>query len=195
MATLRLCSIPDCGKPHHSYGYCCMHATRLSRHGDPLTLCRVPNGEAERYFRETVLRFGGDECLTWPFTRNNAGYAHMSVGGRGALVSRRVCEAVNGCPPTPSHQAAHSCGKGHEGCVNPQHLSWKTQPENFADKLRHGTDNRGERHPMARLSADDVREIRLLIDKMPQTQIASKFGVSQAAISGIRRREKWGWLE
>jgi hypothetical protein len=52
---------------------------------------------------------------------------------------RLMCQLAHGDPPTPDHIAAHSCGRGHEGCVNPNHLSWKTYSENELDKRVHGT--------------------------------------------------------
>lgn len=33
-----------------------------------------------------------------------------------------MCELVYGKPPMPKHQAAHNCGKGNLGCINPKHL-------------------------------------------------------------------------
>jgi hypothetical protein len=32
----KICSIPDCGKPARSRGWCKMHHNRWLRHGDPL---------------------------------------------------------------------------------------------------------------------------------------------------------------
>lgn len=36
MAITRICSIPDCGKPHKGRGFCGTHLLRLRTHGDPL---------------------------------------------------------------------------------------------------------------------------------------------------------------
>lgn len=33
--TKRICSIPGCGKPYDSNGYCGMHSQRVRRYGDP----------------------------------------------------------------------------------------------------------------------------------------------------------------
>jgi len=41
MAAKRICSIPDCGKPHKGYGYCRNHLDRIKRNGHP-NLLRVP---------------------------------------------------------------------------------------------------------------------------------------------------------
>lgn len=34
---MRVCDIEDCGRKHHSHGYCDKHARRLRRHGDAET--------------------------------------------------------------------------------------------------------------------------------------------------------------
>lgn len=36
MANPRVCSVPDCGKPHNGLTYCLKHRLRFKRHGDPL---------------------------------------------------------------------------------------------------------------------------------------------------------------
>jgi hypothetical protein len=115
--------------------------------------------------------------------------------GRISRVSRIVCEKFNGPPPTSKHEAAHSCGKGHEGCVSGRHLRWDTPKGNQADRLKHGTHNRGERQPRAKLTEHDVRWIRSVIGTRPQREIAQMFGVHPCVISEIKIGRKWAWLE
>lgn len=146
MAIPRLCSIPNCGKPVYGHGWCCGHNRRWRLYGSPLGGRTTP-GELLRYYTETVLPHADKtNCLAWPFGRSTKGYGKIWIDGRSFIVSRLACEAINGPPPTPEHEAAHNCGKGHEGCVNPLHVRWATRTENFADKLIHGTSNRGARH-------------------------------------------------
>lgn len=46
-------------------------------------------------------------------------------------VARLVLEWKAGPPPTPLHEAGHTCPHGeHELCVNPAHLTWMTREEN-----------------------------------------------------------------
>lgn len=143
-------------------------------------------GEARAYVR-VATNHVGKECLIWPFARSADGYARSSRGP----VSREVCEAVNGPAPTPEHQAAHTCGNGHAGCVSGAHLRWKTRAENEADKLAHGTSSRGEGNGFAILSAAQVAEIRSLKGTAPQHVIAKRFGVHQSQISRIVAGERW----
>lgn len=155
-----------------------------------MTSCAIGTAQA---WLETHKDFSGDECLIWPFKRDRDGYAHTKHDGRDVRVPRLVCTDRHGPPPTPEHQAAHSCGKGHLGCVNGSHLGWKTASENQADRLIHGTHNRGERHNMAKLTEADVLAIRAT-SGVPQTKLAEQYGVSSTAISDIIRRKKWAWL-
>ena len=138
------------------------------------------------------MTYEGNECLPWPFAHNGEGYGLLAHEGKMCLVSRLVCEERHCPPPTPKHEAAHSCGKGEHGCTTQAHLSWKTHRENEADKLLHGTSNRGERNGLAKLDADAVLAIRA--DKRPQRLIAADFGISQTLVSQIVRSEGWRHL-
>lgn len=187
------CSVEGCGRPVKCKSLCCGHYERQRRLGSPTAGQRAFRGEALRFFREVILRFKGDDCLTWPYGKPD-GRARMAYEGRDVLVSRIACEKVNGLPPTPKHQAAHLCGNGHLGCVNPRHLSWKTHTENMADKLIHGTHNRGERHGMAKLKTEDVLAIRSLRYSASQDEIARKFGVCPQYVGTIQRGKAWQHL-
>jgi hypothetical protein len=140
-----------------------------------------------------VLSYDGDECLIWPYGKTR-GYARIRHAGREGLVSRLICEREYGPPPTASHEAAHSCGRGKLGCVAKRHLRWATRTENEADKLMHGTHNRGERQGGAKLTRDGVIAIRALASRAQQKDIAAKFGISEAQVSRIVNGETWRWL-
>jgi hypothetical protein len=77
--------------------------------------------------------------------------------------------------------------------VNPNHLRWATARENGADAVKHGTTLKGERHHHAKLTADEVREIRKLDDGTwpPRYKIAALFEVSAATIFEIATRRTW----
>lgn len=189
---VRLCSIDGCQKASRNVGWCHMHYTRWRRHGDPLFLKRAENGAADRYIQTTVLTYEGDECLVWPFNRNPAGYATVArnYGGTG-FVQRIVCEAIHGPAPTAEHQAAHSCGKGTDGCVTKRHLSWKTPLDNTHDKYGHGTIYVGERSHRAKLTTNEVLEIRRLVSAVSQRALSRRFGVSPQTIWCVVHRESW----
>ena len=144
MAAKSICSIDGCDKPRESRGWCANHNRRWVKYGDPLG-GRPSPGEGPRFYQDVVLPYADkDSCLAWPFGRTSKGYGKIWVDGKTHLVSRLACAHAHGEAPTLTHEAAHSCGKGHEGCVNPHHLRWATRTENFADKIIHGT-NTGAR--------------------------------------------------
>lgn len=192
MAVSRLCSIPDCNKPSIGHGYCNSHYLRWYRHGDPLA-GRAFNGEPAKWIDEHT-GFDGDDCLIWPFSRTSHGYGQINLKGSHIGAHRLMCIRVNGPAPTEKHEAAHSCGKGHLGCVHPKHLRWATSAENSADLYTHGTVNRGERNGTAVLTAEDVIQIRNLHPTLSQRKIAGMFGVSRRAVEDILSRKTWGWL-
>lgn len=187
------CSVLNCSKPHYRKGYCCAHYSRLVKHGDPLG-GRTPDGEPLRFVNNVAMTHTGGNCLTWPYGKSRSGYGQIRVNGKLIEAHRYVCTLVNGDPPTPRHEAAHSCGKGHEGCVSPIHLSWKTRAENRADRLIHGTHDRGERHAQAKLTDAAAREIVAMKGVEPQCELAKRFGVSAQAIGNIHSGRRWTWL-
>lgn len=194
MAAKSLCLVEGCDQCRESKDWCNKHYKRWKRHGDPLAGRRPPAkaGEPQRYFSEIVCTYEGDDCLIWPFSRSG-GYGQMGTSGASNVVSRLVCEHVNGPPPTPIHQASHKCGNGHKGCVSPRHLRWATAKENQMDRLVHGTARYGEKQS-TKLSEKNVREIRLLRGSLSLRQIAERFGVSPQTVSRIHLGHLWGRL-
>lgn len=187
----RQCSIGDCENPVWAREMCRKHYVRWNQHGDPNTVLVKQSRAGEPAAFLEGIPHEGEGCLRWPFATNGAGYAQINIPGEGKfLVTRIICERMHGAPPTPRHVAAHACGKGHEACVAPWHLSWKTYAENMADAKRHGTFSLGDAHA-SRLSSTSVREIRALLGVESQQKIASRFGVSQTMISRIKTGKAW----
>lgn len=185
------CLINRCNKPVAALGWCSKHYRRWKAHGNPLA-GRTFVGEPERFLKEVAALHSGDGCLVWPFARNSAGYGNIILDGRFRTVSRVVCERVNGLPPSDSYEAAHLCGRGHEGCVSGGHLRWLPPRENQADRYKHGTASVGSQNASAKLSEKEVSEIRSLIGRgISQPKIAEMFSVSQTLISRIKLGKAW----
>lgn len=153
----------------------------------PLMIKRSPRN----YYEYVVKKFDGDECLFWPYGRDAYGRAKISDFGQPSLVHRIVCEYVNGVPPSEGMHAAHNCGKGHLGCVNPKHVRWATPAENCADRKIHGTERFGEKNHNAKLTARDVVSMRSLVGKVTQRELARQFNVSQPTVNRIVSRKVW----
>jgi hypothetical protein len=71
-----------------------------------------------------------------------------------------------------------------------------SQAENCSHKADHGTAQVGERNPSAKLTADDVREIRRRYDAggVAQRVLAKEFGVARRTISWVVTRSKWAHI-
>jgi hypothetical protein len=72
-------------------------------------------------------------------------------------------------------------------CVNPSHLFLGTPADNVHDRDLKGRQarQRGQANGRARLTDDDVREIRRLAGSMLQREIGARFGVSQSYVSDV----------
>lgn len=140
-----------------------------------------------------LVRRQTDGCIEWPRALRN-GYGTVNVNRSRVYVHILACTHAHGDRPTPTHEAAHSCG--NKACMNPRHLRWATRAENEADKLAHGTHNRGERQGRSKLSERDVRQIRSEYGApgVSFATLAARYGVSRSAIQGVISRRAWAWL-
>jgi hypothetical protein len=144
-------------------------------------------------FLRNLIGRQDDDCVIWPMCRVR-GYGVLSVNGVLSKASRLLCEMAHGPAPAPEYEAAHSCGNGHLGCVNPNHLSWKTRNENQSDRRQHGTSGRRgvKKYRRYKLTADDAMKIRSLLGTESVTNIAARFGVHRSTINQIQAGKTWG---
>jgi hypothetical protein len=164
------------------------------------TPTRKPSGRRHALHGEPATTFKRlvsletDECVLWPFGQRPGGYGVIYLDGKQRAVHVLACERAHGPKPI-GKEAAHSCGIS--ACLNYRHLRWATHKENLADKLLHGTSNRGERHGLANLTVKDVRSIRKMATRgeFSTGEIADRFNVSRGAISDVLARRTWGWLD
>lgn len=93
----------------------------------------------------------------------------------------------------PIPNGMHVCHKCDEpSCVNPDHLFIGTRNENMRDMAEKGRSAHGARHGMAKLSIEQVREIRAKRDNgQSMRAIAAEYGVSGGRISEIVHRKSW----
>jgi len=187
----KICALQGCERAARKRGYCETHYQRLRVNGDASITKRVGNNVLREWIAAHVSH-SGDGCLIWPFTRDNHGYPQITIAGRNRKATRVMCEAVHGVAPTEKHHAAHLCGNGHEGCIHPQHLAWKSRKENEADKILHGTLRYGEKHPAAKLNKSSVEEIRRRCNSGELLKnIAKDFGIHPGTVSQIKRNMLW----
>lgn len=127
---------------------------------------------------------------------NSAGYlrAPLQKGKKSTamLVHRLVANAFLGAPLDARMQVNHKDGCKTNNCV--ENLEWSTSSANQLHARVNGLNIstgahsplRGEFHPMAKLSRDQVAEIRALAGQVSNIELARRFGVSKSHISRIR---------
>lgn len=193
-ATFKACALDGCNmnasrSAGGRKGYCGTHYQRIRRHGDPY---REPwRNEPVEWLRSNA-NTKSRECLIWPFRIDTTGYGRISIkkpigGSKLGHAHRLMCEIAKGAAPSQKHQAAHACG--NRACVNPRHLSWKTQSENEADKIIHQTSNRGERCGSNKLAREDI--IVICNSDEPASLLAVRYGVHAQHIRAVRRGRFW----
>jgi hypothetical protein len=150
-------------------------------------------------FLENAAATESDECVAWPFTLDRYGYGRITHMGM-RTAHRAMFAMVYGDVPS-GLEVMHSCD--NRACVNPRHLSAGTHAQNMRDMAARGranggngiwkVDNRGERHPKARLTEKIVFEIRVSYakKKISQRELAEQYNVSRQAISDIIRNITW----
>jgi hypothetical protein len=120
--------------------------------------------------------------------RKHNGYLAVLLAGVEHSVHVLVLSAFMGERPY-KHDCAH-----YDGNRSNNHLSnlrWATRKENFEDKDRHGTQVRGEKSPSAKLTWDNVLEIRRVGKTRSLSESAKKYGVSVATIQSVRIGRSW----
>jgi hypothetical protein len=123
------------------------------------------------------------------------------VTGRVIQVSlhRVIWESVHG-PLSPDLEVNHEDGNTSNNSIH--NLEPLTTQANIEHAIRTGL--RADRHigvpgegnHMARLTADDVREIRRLAceGRLSQKAIACRWGIAQATVSNIKTGSRWAHL-
>jgi hypothetical protein len=187
------CTIEGCDLPTKAYDMCGKHYARWCRSGDAsdeALLRKSANGAAKK-FLENALEQQTDDCILWPYSKRNDGYAEINDNGKTNRVHKIVCEKIHGLKPVPKAESAHSCGIRH--CINYRHLSWKTRSENQMDRVLHGTSNRGERQWNNKLTESEALEIKKL-PHINSEEVGARYGVAARTIRDIWNNKTWSWL-
>lgn len=135
--------------------------------------------------------YEGDDCLIWPFGRDDKGYGFLQAFDKIRKAHRVMAFMTLGSPPTKKHQASHSCGNGHLGCVNPKHLRWKTNSENQLERYReHGRRECNQWGQTGKLTPEQIEVIKAERGKTTIMKLAERFGVKRGAIDYWHRKAR-----
>lgn len=146
-------------------------------------------GDAERFDR-MVERRGEDDCWPWRGPVFSDGYGMFSLWPRVVRASRYAWERANGRDLRDGEVVRHSCDRPL--CMNPAHLLVGSHLDNERDKVARGRQARGERHGMARYSADQIERVKaLLAARVSRRAIAAETGVKLATIQTVATGRQW----
>lgn len=140
--------------------------------------------------------FEGEACLFWPYHGGNGKYPTVPLSGKTMTATRYMCIVAHGEPPSPEHEAAHSCGQGSNACFNQKHLRWATRKENEQDKRAHGTHGSGEKNSQAKLTEQQaIQIIEMVRSGHSQRSVAQAFGMHPISIHYIVKGRLWPHLQ
>lgn len=153
------------------------------------------------YHQETLYadlrsRTVDNENGCWVWTGSMSGPQKDRPTTRFGKAYRTMWELTNGPIPT-GMLVCHKCD--NPPCINPDHLFLGTHKYNMQDCVKKGRlcpppVYRGESNFKAKLTRDDVIEIRKRDSSFSRKQLADEFGVSTVMIRYIQRRQSWSWL-
>lgn len=185
--------------------------------------CTVPRGPRgricpiEERFWGKIERSGGDDaCWTWVagVVGDGRGRLYLGEPGHRWIYAHRFSWELTNGPIPDGMLVCHNCPDGdNPRCVNPRHLFLGTQLDNVRDMWRKGRGRsgwsveslaearkllpRGEAHHMARLTADQVREIRSrhAAGEMGYARLAKEYNVAMATVRNIAKRRIWSHID
>ena len=137
-----------------------------------------------------TIRIPESGCWVWMSTIHENGYGRVCAGKKPFYAHRVSYEQKYG--PIPSGMMAlHHCDV--RCCVNPDHIFVGTQQNNMTDKVRKNRQAKGISHGNAKLTEDQVREIKSSSET--SIKLAAKFDYSASMIRAIKNGNLWKHLE
>lgn len=150
-------------------------------------------------------------CLIWTGSHHRNGYGRLRIGDTKDWLAHRVSWLLaNGeWDIPPLMEICHRCDV--RDCIEPDHLFLGTHTDNVRDAWSKGRaatpprhsfwlpewSLRGEQHPLAKLTAEKVLEIRALRasgSRVPYAQIARGIGITRAAVRSAAIGKTWSHL-
>lgn len=142
---------------------------------------------ADRFWEKVTK---GPKCWEWTGGVSQ-GYGHLNLSREeGNIRAHRFSWILHKGDVPEGQYVCHRCN--NKLCVRPDHLYLGTNEENVSDAYKDGLFATGERHHNARLTKDEVIEIRRLrAEGAPYKKIAGRFGISVSHAAAIGSKKFW----
>ena len=156
-------------------------------------VCDAPNYEVSSLGRVRRLTYAPGTFVGRILSQSLAnGYKQLNLVADGKARSRKVhvlvCTAFHGPRPSVLHQAAHKDGNRENN--RRENLRWALPAENAADDIENGVRPAGELHPLARLTEEDVKAIRLAYAAFIK-EVAEAHGIERGYVRKIIAGDTW----
>lgn len=145
-------------------------------------------------FMEKVTKT--ETCWIWNGCLSSKGYGRITVSGTKVCFAHRVSYEQFVGPIPDGMSVRHDCDNPR--CVNPEHLQIGTHAQNMNDMVVRRRKKRGADHRSAKLTEQQVLEIRRLYIPYSRTfgcdGLAKKYGVAYSAIHNVISGRTWTHL-
>lgn len=146
------------------------------------------NDTEKRFWSKVQVR-SRQECWLWQAGKDKDGYGNFWISPQNQK-AHRVAYKIEFGFFDESLQVLHKCD--NPSCVNPFHLFLGTAIDNIKDMMNKGRQNKGESIKSAKLTADQVKQIKVwLFQGYSFGFLSKKFNVHKSTIKDIKAKRTW----
>jgi hypothetical protein len=142
--------------------------------------------------KEIIYKIDSNGCwICTSHSKDDFGYPYYFFEGKLIRMSRYMYQKHKGTIPN-NLIIRHTCD--NSSCINPDHLTIGTKKDNMQDAVLRERNIRGERVHTNKLTEEQVREIKKLLQNKYRgyiTDIAKMFNVTLECISSIKAGHNW----
>lgn len=209
----RICSVEGCNKPHKAKGFCNTHYARFRTTGraeTPEPAAALPGEtwrpaigfegvyEVSDQGRVRRIAFGmgtrgfGAPLKQWPTADGHLWVRLASSSRKRQVYVHRLVMAAFVGPLPDGHVVHHRNADPANNHVS--NLEYVTPMQNSRYAVEMGRSSRGESHPAAQLSANDVLDIRARFPSEKASVLAEEYGIHKDTIYKLANRVRWKHL-
>lgn len=153
---------------------------------------RMDEVDIWRFMKKVQKLEGDNPCWLWTAVKNEDGYGNFKLNGT-MVKAHRVSYTIFYGDIPEGLSVLHSCDT--PACVAPHHLWVGTPLDNAKDREAKGRghDKRGENNSRAKLTLEEVWQIRDLVKSKIYTQleIGRLYNISNVVVSKIHLKQLW----